>query len=1196
MSRFDFNSAQLKAIETLDKNVSVSAGAGSGKTGVLVERFCRLVRDGHAGPDEILTVTFTEKAAKEMKSRIVERFADWFSEAGDQRFTVAARAVESACIGTIHAFAARVLRENTFAAGVDPQFKVITEIEAELLKERVLDDLTAAGFTGGRPAYVDLVPAYGHRGTIRAVKDLYAQLSSLGRDSAAVAPASATVADLAEAAAAYLDAAAAILGYNGNITDKLAAALDKFYTLYPQIKEAMIGAVADLEKDGRAEFTRRFDWARYELIERAGKLLPGATGGNEFQNNFAKPAKEAAKFFLQLMLAPLSAHYSDCLLEVTGDFEREYAAVKHRSGRLDFDDLLLTVKGLLIGPDGQPTATADGYSRRFKYAMIDEFQDTNALQKSLIESVCPPQRFFTVGDVKQSIFSFMHSEVSVFEAHHRATRKGGGEIIPLVQNYRSRQEVIDFINRFFSDLWLEDDEFNFEALRAEGSFHPTERREVELLWVEKSDKENSFSGAERQRATEARAIAARIRSLLGLDGGAPFLVTKKGPGSEGPRPLTPADIFILFRSTANIKVYEQALADAGLDYYVVSGRGFYAAQEVQDILNLLRVVENPLDDLAMAAVFRSPMVAVSDDTLWWLANAGSDSDTASDQPEVAATPGGRQAGKLYFALRNVERLDAVDPADRARLTAFRDTLHNLHLIRSESRLTRLIDLAVKRTAYDLKLLASPQGKQQYANLRKLVEAAGEFGAAGVFQLPDFIRYVEQMKIAAEREGEAPTESEESRVIRLMTIHKAKGLQAPVVVVADCSRKMRLGPGGKPFLFDKELGLAAKVRSPVINDWLTPWPFANPAERARERDLAEEKRLFYVAATRAEELLIFSGASAFDGKSAAKEFYNEIGSWLGWLEKALEMPGPPGAGDIAIDNRGLRLRCLDGAAQSAPAPGACETFAATYREALLAGEQLPVAAGPTPDIELMTAGRPVGTRPVVLNVSRAVDYLACPRQFHLRWTLGVPEPALGAAKRNGEPGPAVGADVVGIAVHEVLAAMNWAGDPKAHINELVAAQDSRLREQVRACCDRFLESDWPARIAAGSNWFQEAPFSLELENCRLYGRIDLLLREPGGWIIVDYKTGAAGAESYGAQVRLYALALEKCLGETPAEVALVALGGGDDFIQPVDRALMAETEAMLVETAALIKSGATEGPRGPGCHRCGYLQQFCAPSP
>lgn len=1150
----DFNKAQLKAVETVDKDVLVSAGAGSGKTRVLVERFCRLVRDGLARPDEILTVTFTEKAAKEMKGRIIARFRDWARETGDPRFEAAAGEMEAAYIGTIHSFAMRALKENAFEAGIDPGFSVLTEAQADALKEQVLGRANAAGFTAGRPEYIDLLTEYGRRETDAAIKNTHAQLASLARDDASAAPLEAG--ELSEAAARYFSAADAIANYGGKTTEKLAAALEAFNSLYPAVAVAMTAAVTDLERLGTAEFARTFDWDRFELISRAEKIIPGNVGGADFKDGAAKPAAEALRLFRLALLAPASAHYSGCLAAVTTDFSREYEAAKRRMGRLDFNDLLLTVHRLFMESDGEPSATAREYKNRFKYVMIDEFQDTNALQIAIVKAVSSPERFFAVGDVKQSIYAFQHSDVSIFLGHQRAIGAGAGELISMGDNYRSRPEIIDFVNGFFSELWREETEFDFEELLSQSGLQQSTRQDVELVWVEKSEKADTFSAVDKERMAEARAATARIRELL--DG-------------DGPRPYSPGDIMILFRQAGSIKTYERALADAGLDYYVVSGRGFYETREVRDMLNLLRVVDNPLDDVAMAAVLRSPMVGVSEDTLWWMTRRPGPAQ-ADGVIETGASAG---YGKLYRALLRASGNDSIDPADRERLAGFRDTLGPLHAARSESRLARLFGLAVRLTSYDLKLLAMDQGKRRYANLRKLAEEAGGFGAASSLQLPDFIRHLERMAVTAQKEGEAPTESEESPVIRLMTVHGSKGLQAPVVFVADLGRKMKVGQSEKAFVFDGGPGVAAKVRGPE-GAWYPSRQFEEAAQRAKERDIAEEKRLFYVAATRAEELLVLCGAPAFKGRDPKKTSYADYQTWMSWLEAVAGLNAVPESDDITLELGSWRLRLLKGS-PVVPRAKRSETIAEKYRSQLLAGEHIPANEDRLIDVRALTAPpAPAHRRSVDLTVSAVIDYLSRPDQHDPEHRTEVPghreSTARGADTPRGasEVSRVPDAAAIGSAVHDVLASIDWTHDPEEQMADLIALREEPIREHIRDNCARFLRSSWPARIRAAEEVFQEAPFSLELENCRLFGRIDLLFREPGGWVIVDYKTGAGlDKESYATQVRLYGLALEKALGEAPAEVALVSLGGDRDFVQKVDPDSLAKTEALLKEAAGRI---------------------------
>ena len=1195
----DFNKAQREALAALETDVSVSAGAGSGKTRVLVERFCRLVREERAEPGEILTVTFTEKAAKQMKGRIVSRFRKWAADSGDERFEQAARDVEAAYIGTIHGFASRLLRENAFAAGVDPRFSQITEIQADILSERVLNILMAKHFAAGTREYVDLAFATGRNKVEHAVKFLAGQTASLGLDPEVIAVPSITAESLNDLAQTYVDIGTHIIGLPVEGTPALRRNLEEFIEFFPQIQTAMKATVADLADGGEAAYTSRFDWSRYELIGEAAKSFPRKVGKEDFQEPFGAPLRATAAAFHSAMLAPLGAHQTRCLARVTADWQEAYAEAKKTRGVLDFNDLLLKAHRLLVGPEGQITYTAERYRERFKYVMMDEFQDTNELQAALVRAVTPPERFFTVGDIKQSIYSFLHSDVTVFQAHNEKITAAGGRMITMGENYRSRSESIEFVNGLFRRLWEEDGDFPFEALRASGDFHPGEDRPVEFLWVEKPDAQGEQSDSEggRQARTspmeaariqEAVAITGRIRQLLGLDGGEPMMVSRKDDKGGEPRHLTAGDIVILFAATTNIKIYEEELARAGLDYYVVSGRGFYASREVQDIVSLLRVVDNPLDDIAMVAVLRSPFVGLGEDALFWLSQSGVSN---------------RRHGRLFTALEHIEEIEQLEPVDLSKAVAFSRTLAALREARSESRLVRFLERAVDLTAYDLKLLAGQGGKRRFANLRKLVDVARETSAAGIFEISEFIAHLERMRTVAQREGEAPTEAEESRVIQLMTVHKAKGLEAPVVFVADMSRGLRHDRSRSVFRFDKEIGAAAKVRNLATNDLEDTPASSKIMERAREREIGESKRLFYVAATRAEERLIFVGSPRFDGNFQNKPTFSKDNSWSDWIERAFDLTEPPDVDDLIVDDGPLRLRLLAGASLGPVPEGRGTSVGAVKvdRVELAAGRPLEIDVGPMPDIAAMEHVAQIGATGLVgLTVSGVTDYLDCPRKYRLK-QLGVEEKSRAqffaggkdVGQSAGESAAPSDAAKLGTAVHDVLAAIDWRKDPVPQLRKLVTRQDKSLHYAAQDLGAQFLETGWPARFRGAERAMAEAPFSLELEGVHLYGRIDMLFQEDGRWVVVDYKTGSLDrGRGYEHQVRMYALAVAGALKEIPAEVALVAVGDGQDHVEPVDPGALEETEAFLIKTARGIRDGKFEC-KTDHCEQCGYHASFCA---
>lgn|GEM_PF-3265520 len=1188
MSNFNSTPAQQEAIDTLGCNVSVSAGAGSGKTEVLVQRFCKIVELGLADVDEILTVTFTEKAAKEMKQRITRQF-NQLSETDDtSRFETAMRDVESANIGTIHSFASRILRENAFEAGIDPNFGMLTDPESIMLKDSVLEELISDGYTSQDDKYLYLVNSLGEEPLKNAIKKLHSHFASLGKSISDGKPALTQNGDAEQLALEYFRYIEDLSSQE--VSPALDKQLDVFLVHYPDLKAMMKTQAGIISEKSPEDYALSFDWQTYEELVITEKFVAGNAGTPAQKEEIIKPAKAIAKAFRQAIIAPVAEYHIQCLLELTQQFGQAYTAAKRSVGALDFDDLLSKTQDLLILSDGTPTMTALLYREKFKYVVLDEFQDTNSLQKRLVESVCRPDRLFTVGDVKQSIFSFIHSDVSVFIGHHQSVEESkNGKTLAFVENFRSRASVVGFVNWLFRELWSEDGEFEFEELQARGSFCEHTSPDIELILTPKTN------GAEQARYSEAAAIANKVRELLGRDRQKPFQVTDRKKDGTVTRDLCPGDILLLFRSTSNISIYERALHEAGIEYYVVSGRGFYSKQEVRDMLSLLRLIENPLDDVAMASVLRSPMVAVSDDTLWWLTRESrsiSADNEEEDNDETDIPVRNRNIGKLYAGICSLDNLSEISSDDRIKLTAFRDLLAELHSVRSDSRISRLINMAINRTSFDLKLLAPPNGKRKYANIRKLLEMAESMQGSGMFSISDFIRHIDDLSIISEREGEAPTETEESPVVRLMTVHKSKGLQAPVVIVADSSHQISSGDTSK-FIADKEASIACKLKHELSDEWIPTSAYENMAETTRDRDIGEEKRLFYVAATRAEELLIISGCSEYKGGPAGSESYSKVKSWSGWVEKALNISTVPAYGECLLDAGGIPVHLTVGNSSPCEAASLSLSLAQSYPDILESGGKLPVDDDVSMSEVVNRCLAPInqaGSSAVQLTVSQALDYIWCPGKYYLKWVLGLPEVSPDYIE---EPEPAntegsYSGATVGSAVHQVLGALDFSGDIEEQIIRFSAIQDTGIRKQVELCCRKLIQSEWYGRIKASHSRMQEVPFRIMQNDCSLLGRIDLLIEEESGWVVIDYKTGSISEKDrYGLQVSIYAYAVKQCLSVMPKEIVLVNLGDGDDLRFEVNESTLNQAEASLNKAFAGIRANDFSSERDSRCAECGY---------
>ncbi|MGH2859009.1 MAG: UvrD-helicase domain-containing protein, partial [Solirubrobacteraceae bacterium] len=838
---------QRRAIDRREGDLLLDAGAGSGKTSVLVERFVRSVLQDGIEPTAILAITFTEKAAAELRDRIRARLAALGAHD-------AARATEGAFISTIHGFCARVLRAHALAAGLDPRFVVLDRDRGEPLSgaafEEALDELA-----GGHPGTVDLLAAYGAGPLRAAIVAVHAQLRSAGSEHPSLPPltprADPDPSMLREAAVALAAELGAIAAPGPTVAAALRAVgacleLIEVEDLWPCALNA-----ARLAGNGAALST--------DACERYAELLAG------FREDCAARAAGADRDLLDLLLDSYGRHY-----------ERRKRAL---SG-VDFEDLELIVRRLLR----DDAELRERYAARFERIMVDELQDTNPVQMELIESIASGN-LFTVGDAQQSIYGFRHARVELFERRgERLDEHGARET--LRTNFRSRPEILAAIDLAFAD---ELGERHRRLVPGRGS-HGVQAR-VELLLVDKAADWEEDVLASPWRLAEARGLADRLAQLVAAG-------------------QAPGDIVVLLRATTDMRTYERALESRGLPTYVIGGRGYWTHPQILDCVAYLRALANPRDEEALLGMLASPFAGLSVDALVILA--------------AVARDAGRDP---WWALR--EGLDALHPGDRTRAEAFVTWFASERERATRGSLESLIDRALARSGYDLEMLAMPGGRRRLANVRKLMRLAREHERVDGPDLRGFLEAIEERsagRVAESRESEAPVEGEALDAIRLMTIHRAKGLEFPVVAVADLGRSvrppselLRVGPDGRLGIRLARAGAAGRESA---------LDYTALGEEQRRAAEAEERRLLYVAVTRARERLILSGATRFDW--LAGEATASGGGPVAWIA-----PGfVPNLGELAagdggeVVREGTRIAVRIGHPVTAPgAPAACSTTAA-----------------------------------------------------------------------------------------------------------------------------------------------------------------------------------------------------------------------------------------------------------------------------
>ncbi len=726
---------QAAAIAADQRRVLVEAGAGTGKTGTMVDRYCRLVCEEGVSPDAVLAFTFTDRAAAELRERI-RAALELRAEDGSERARELLAGIGAAWVTTIHGFCNRLLAGHPVAAGVDPGFRVLDAPEATRLAdeafEGAMEDLLAAGDESRERT----VAAFGIGGLRAMVGGVHAELRSRGTASPRLPepPEPDVEAALRDAAAAAAGALAELKPANSN-------------------RELLGRAIEVLEGD------------RVPGLDRLGELRTRSTAGA--MAGYREAIEAATARVAEAGEGGEAYRHVAELLEL---FSARFAAAKVRRAGLDFEDLQLLAARLLEG-----TEVGAAYQARFSHLLVDEFQDTNRLQLRLVEALRGPDcRLMVVGDELQSIYGFRHADLDVFREQRAAieTDPGSGALA-LSGNFRSRPELIGAVNAIGERLLGE----TYRPLRVgalpESNGPAGEGPAVELLLTGREGWD--AEGIELQPAVdartspaalaEARFLAARLRELAdaGVERGA---------------------MVVLLRAFRNLDAYEDSLERAGLRPYVVGGRGYWSQQQVADVGALLATIANPLDDQALFGALASPACGVTPDTLWLLRAAAG--RRRHVWPAVE-----RLAGREEAELEDPGRLEAIPTAEQELLRRFAATIAALRRRAPRLPLAELIDATVAETGYDLAVLMRPSGEARFANVRKLMRLAAEFESREGRDLRGLLDFL-AARSEADAEAEAATALEGHDGVRIMTVHSAKGLEFDVVAVPDLARSLLAG--------------------------------------------------------------------------------------------------------------------------------------------------------------------------------------------------------------------------------------------------------------------------------------------------------------------------------------------------------------------------------------------------------------------
>jgi ATP-dependent exoDNAse (exonuclease V) beta subunit len=1133
---------QAAAAYEIKKHISVTAGPGSGKTTVLVERYLHILRQNpNLNIDQVVAITFTNRAANEMRERLREELNLILqTTAADERkqWLNYKRTLDGAVITTIHGFCARLLREFPVEARVDPQFLLLDEHRAAMLLESVVEETLTEFISAGHVEISRLTLGVGRGKLATALAQLYRDVRGQGLSLRELSL------KTAQSHATEADHEAALDQLAGTMNDLLAVPVKtpgakanqrEVRETWPNF-QAFINKIPDISD--LAEYCR--------TVEGFRKVRPKAMGSLKEHVQALDTLvweKDLLGRVPQVSVDLFAKQYALVLSLVLTRIDERLNEEKQKISALDFDDLELRTLELLQRPEVL-TRTAE----RYKFFLVDEFQDTNGLQRQLLEQLALQKsgrdsaNLFIVGDSKQSIYGFRGADVAVFSAMTERLIAERGESKPLLLNFRSQPPLISFFNYLFERLFAPGDDLAPRERAELGyvSHEPSEAKRdlrdrgplVELMvTTEASSDEDDPKAEQNSRELDAEQLARRIISLVdfaetntgpaltgpaltGPDltgtagvppassydenqhsgdpaslGGMAF--NESGRDARGPSKIGPgnprvkySDIALLFRAMTQVGIYESTFRRANIPYQTVLGRGFYERAEIRDLIQLLRFLDNKTDELALAAVLRSPLCGISDNALLALRCAPSLDEVDAGDPLRRFT----QTRKLYLALRRHRDIAYISDDEHELLDRAADLIKGLIARQHHYSLSTLLRFAVERSEFAPVIAATFDGAQRLANVQRLFTLAERFERSGAHLIRDFVRYVEEFEAIGSRESEGQID-EATNAVKLMTIHQAKGLEFPIVIIPDLQRWSR--PPDNWVLLDRQHGLTLKVPDGRGGSPLAGLTFTRFEKRHALREQFESMRLLYVAATRAQDRLILSGTTKELDRLARGS-----GTWLNWIWQSLEMPAETRSGVVNLANDVELQLTINLADEPVIVPeNKLATDEAAVERIAATAESIPAA------FPLLGAVEAEHNRAIHrFSVTQLINYQRCPRQYYFDRVLHAPAPDAVAVWNNAEapePPANLTATLKGAVIHRFCETYLSGDDAEERLRK---SYEEILRKRQAELADRLVEINREAAIAEllplAKNYLSSAVFE-RVERARAILTIPVWRQGPRG---------------------------------------------------------------------------------------------------
>ncbi|MFD1039015.1 helicase-exonuclease AddAB subunit AddA [Virgibacillus byunsanensis] len=1207
---------QEKAIYTDGSDVLVAAAAGSGKTAVLVERIIQklLKKESPVDIDSLLVVTFTNAAAQEMRNRVGAALEKALAEDPTSvHLKKQLSLLQRASISTLHSFCLDVVKQYAYLLDIDPSFRIANDMEADLIKQEVLDDLFEDwyGKEGDeQQSFFAVVDRFSSDRSDVEVENLILKLYTFAVQNPWPEE--------------WLDQLAVVYDIPKDWDE---ARLNWLTIIKREVKDQFDAMKQELvlalgltrESDGPFHYAEAIE-SDLENLHEALKSLDSWDGLQAFMSSstFArlsgkkvecdqakkdkvKALRESYKKRWNSMKngwfsRDLTSHIEDMqelapvvkqLTELVKQFKERFTKQKKERAIVDFSDLEHYCLQLLVDESSDkgnplPSIVATQFKKQFSELLVDEYQDTNLVQETiltLISDQTGPGNMFMVGDVKQSIYRFRHAEPTLFIQKYKRFAQNDYQAsrIDLSSNFRSREQVLVGANYIFRQIFDENlGEINYDqdaeliyANKMYDSF-PYEEPQPELLIIdrevpeEKEDNEEDEDYQDLEKAQlEARAYADKIKQWIGKKDGKALQVVDKV--TEAQRHVQYRDIVILMRSMTWAPTIVDELKKQGIPVYAELSTGYFEAIEVKIMLSFLKVIDNPRQDISLASVLHSPIVGLNEEDLALV--------RLSDRKNT-----------YYDALRQFVKENNSNTA--VKVSHFLKLLEQFRLASRQGALSDLIWEIYRKTGYYDFVGGMPGGRQRQANLRALYDRARGYETTSFRGLFRFLRFIERMEERGEDLGAARALSEQEDVVRIMTIHKSKGLEFPVVIVGAMDKQFNLQDLRQRYLLHKDLGFASKYIDPVKRiTYPTLFHHALQQEKLREL-LAEEMRVLYVALTRAKEKLLMVGnVASFEKKQDKWQTMIDHAQWvlpahfriqsktyLDWVGPALirhqtndvlrtEEVSDAVLEEIRIDPSEWNVSIVHGSDLTNRQEAIVETNQklkeniTTWQPVDLEDEVLEEHVEkrlsyvyPYQEAAKSRAKQTVTEikRQRELKDEYSADQLVQPFQAPIvkRPQFMQKEKTISATER-------------GTAMHAVMQHIPMSKPMVEHdIREFVESLVEReilTRQEADVVDSKAVEAFFDTEIAQYMmnvpSIYREIPFSLSLpakevyanwtgenENVLVQGVIDCVIPMDDGWIIVDYKTDAIDGEvtdqvirklkaRYDTQMKLYKYAIE-----------------------------------------------------------------------